>query len=153
MTITSHPTDQRSSKALSTRSGVWPTKAIMLIAGLITASTAYAFFFPEAGLDSIFGESLSDGALGEIIVRSWGSLVALVGAILVYGAFSPKNRPLILTVAGISKLIFVGLLLTLGTEFWPKIAPFVVLDSIAFILFAIILIDMRSLARAGAHSS
>jgi hypothetical protein len=58
---------------------------------------AYAIFFPQAALTSLFGESLSGGALAQIVVRSWGTLITLVGAMLVYGAFRPNQRPLILT--------------------------------------------------------
>jgi hypothetical protein len=41
-----------------------------------------------------------------------GALVALVGAMLVYGARKPPVRPMALTVAGASKEIFVALVLS-----------------------------------------
>ena len=63
---------------------------------------------PQAALRSTFGDSL-EGPLAEIVVRNWGALIALVGAMLIYGAYHPSVRPLVLTVAGLSKLIFVGL--------------------------------------------
>ena len=69
----------------------------------------------------MFGESSSGGgALAEIIVRSWGALITLVGAMLIYGAFNPQQRPLILTIAGLSKLIFVGLLVLFGSQYLPS---------------------------------
>jgi hypothetical protein len=49
------------------------------------------------------------GPLAEIVVRSWGALIALVGAMLMYGAFQPMARPLILAVASLSKLTFIAL--------------------------------------------
>jgi len=115
------------------------TRLIMLITGVITFTTIYAVFAPQAALMSLFGASLTDGALTEIIVRSWGTLVALIGAMLIYGAFKPKERPLILTIAGVSKLIFVGLLLLFGSQYLPKITSLIALDSVSVILFAICL--------------
>ena len=42
---------------------------------------------------------LVSGALtipvAEIVVRNWGALIGLVGAMLIYGAFDPPGRPLI----------------------------------------------------------
>ena len=96
------------------------TKPIMLITGVLTCTMAYAAVFPDAALTAMFGQSLSDGALADIIVRSWGALITLVGAMLVYGAFRPKERPLILTIAGLSKLVFVGLLVLFGSQYFPK---------------------------------
>ncbi len=115
----------------------------MLITGVLTCTMAYAIFFPQAALTSMFGESLSGGALAEIVVRSWGALITLVGAMLIYGAFKPKERPLILTIAGLSKLAFVGLLILFGSQYLPKIVTPIVVDGIAMILFAICLPSAR----------
>lgn len=121
------------------------TKFIMLISGGLTSTMAYALFAPQAALTSMFGESLSGGgALAEIIVRSWGALITLVGAMLIYGAFSPKQRPLILTIAGLSKLIFVGLLVLLGSQYLPNTFVPITLDGIAVILYAICLLSARA---------
>jgi hypothetical protein len=114
-------------------------KPIMLVTGLLTCSMAYAIFFPQAALTSMFGESLSGGALAQIVVRSWGALITLIGAMLVYGAFRPSQRPLILTVAGLSKLVYVTLLITYGSAYFPLILTPVIVDSIAIVLFAICL--------------
>jgi hypothetical protein len=114
-------------------------KPIMLVTGFLTCTMAYAIFFPQATLTSMFGESLNGGALAQIVVRSWGALITLVGAMLVYGAFRPNQRPLILTVAGLSKLVYVTLLILFGSAYWPMILTPVIVDSIAIILFAICL--------------
>jgi predicted permease len=120
------------------------TKLIMLITGGLTCTMAYTLFSPQAALTSMFGESLSGGgALAEIIVRSWGALITLVGAMLIYGAFNPQQRPLILTIAGLSKLIFVGLLVLLGSQYFPKTIVPIALDGIAVILYAICLLGAR----------
>jgi hypothetical protein len=75
----------------------------------------YAAVAPEAALRSTFGESVS-GPVADI-VRNWGALIALVGAMLIYGARKPAVRPMALTVAGASKAIFVALVLSHGGRF------------------------------------
>jgi hypothetical protein len=117
------------------------TKLIMLVTGCFTCTMVSALFLPHATLTSMFGESLSGGgALAEIVVRSWGALITLVGAMLIYGAFNPKQRPLILIIAGLSKLIFVGLLVLLGSQYLPKTIVPIAVDGIAVILYAICLL-------------
>jgi hypothetical protein len=85
----------------------------MIASGVLTTTMLQAVIAPEAALRSTFGESLS-GPLAEIVVRNWGVLIALIGGMLIYGAFNPPVRPLVLTVASISKAVFIGLVLTLG---------------------------------------
>ena len=67
------------------------TKPIMLITGLLTCTMIYALFFPDGALKSMFGESLGGTALAQIVVRSWGALITLIGAMLIYGAFRPRT--------------------------------------------------------------
>jgi len=88
-------------------------KPVMIVSGLLTCTMVLAALAPQAALRSIFGETL-DGPLAEVVVRSWGALVGLVGAMLVYGAYVPAVRPLVLVVAGASKLIFIALALWQG---------------------------------------
>lgn len=89
---------------------------IMIVSGVLTASMVYAALAPQAALDSTFGETL-DGPLAEIVVRNWGALIAMVGGMLIYGAFDPPGRPLILIVAGASKATFIGLVLSQGERY------------------------------------
>jgi hypothetical protein len=91
-------------------------KWVMLVSGVLTCSMIYAAVAPQAALRSTFGETL-EGPLAEIVVRNWGTLIALVGAMLIYGAFNPRSRPLVLIVAGLSKLIFIALVLTHGPRY------------------------------------
>ena len=65
-------------------------KPVMLIAGLLTSTMLYAAIAPEAALQSTFGESLT-GPVAEIVVRNWGALIALVGMMLIYGAYDPPG--------------------------------------------------------------
>jgi len=60
---------------------------------------------------------------------------------LVYGAFHPAVRALALTVAGLSKIIFITLILTSGRQFLDEqIAVSVIVDSVLVILFATFLL-------------
>jgi len=115
-------------------------KWVMLASGALTATMIYAAIVPQAALRSTFGEAL-DGPLAEIVVRNWGALIALVGAMLIYGAFSPASRPLVLTVAGVSKLVFIGLVLTYGTQFLGQQAGVAMgIDLVMVVLFIVYLI-------------
>src|SRR5262245_58859028 len=91
-------------------------KWIMIVSGLLTCTMVYSAVAPHAALRSTFGDSL-EGPLAEIVVRNWGALIALVGGMLIYGAYHPPVRPLVLTVAGLSKVIFIGLIATHGVQY------------------------------------
>ena len=91
-------------------------KWVMLVSGVLTSTMLYAAIAPRAALKSTFGETL-EGGVAEIIVRNWGALIGLVGAMLIYGAFHPQVRALVLCVAGASKLIFIGLVLAYGRQY------------------------------------
>jgi len=118
-------------------------KWIMLVSGALTCTMLYAAIAPQAALRSTFGESL-EGPVAEIVVRNWGALITLVGAMLIYGAYDPPGRPLILTVAGISKLIFIGLVLVHGRDFLGhQVSLAILIDLAAVALFIAYLISLR----------
>lgn len=103
---------------------------------------------PQAALRSTFGESL-EGPVAEIVVRNWGVLIGLMGGMLVYGAFNAAARPLVLTVAGLSKVAFIALILMTGRQFLSQQAGVaVVSDVIQVALFAGYLITLRRSGRA-----
>ena len=109
---------------------------IMLVSGILTASMIQFAFAPRAALLSMFGETM-EGPLADLIVRTWGALIALVGGMLIYGAFKPEARPLVLTVAGASKLLFVSLVVAHGDRFLSHQAGVaVVADSVMVALYA-----------------
>ena len=62
---------------------------------------------------------------------------------LIYGAFDPVSRPLVLTVAGISKAVFIGLVLTLGDYLGRQAGVAVVIDAVMIVLFAWYLVAAR----------
>ena len=118
-------------------------KWIMLVSGVLTCTTIFAAIAPQAALRSTFGATL-EGPLAEIVVRNWGALIALVGAMLIYGAFNPPIRPLVLTVAGLSKLTFIGLVLAYGTQYLGYQAGVsMAVDLVMVVLFICYLIAVR----------
>lgn len=118
-------------------------KWIMLVSGLLTCTLFYAAIAPQAAPRSMFGESL-DGQLAEIIVRNWGALLTLVGALQVYGAFNSISRLLIVIVSSISKLVFVTLVLVYGRSFLGyQAGTAITIDLIIVILFVCYLISDR----------
>ena len=117
-------------------------KWIMLVTGLLTCSMFQAFLFPETGLNMVFGISI-DGPIAEVVVRNWGTLVGIVGVLLIFGAFKPHSRPLILVVSAVTKVIFISLILIFGSDYLePAIGP-IVFDSFAILLYLIYLIHDR----------
>lgn len=117
-------------------------KWIMIIAGALTCTMAYAAISPQAALLSTFGESLQ-GPVADIVVRNWGALITLIGAMLIYGAFNPASRRLVLVVAGISKVVFILLVLAYGTQYLSRAGVAVAVDSVMICLFAIYLVSTR----------
>jgi hypothetical protein len=110
-------------------------KWIMLVSGLLTTTMLYAFVDPHGSLRSTFGETL-EGNAAALVVRNWGLLIALVGGMLIYGAFNTAVRPLVLSVAGISKVVFIGLILSHGSQYLPTAGLPVAVDSLMVVLFA-----------------
>lgn len=112
-------------------------KWIMLVAGMLTAAMFYTAIAPHASLTHSFGQNLeSSGPLAELVVRNWGFLIGLVGLMLIYGALVPPARRLVLSVATISKIWFIGLLLTVGSGYLGHpIRGALVVDSLEVLLF------------------
>jgi len=117
-------------------------KWIMIVSGALTCTMIYAAIAPQAALRTTFGASL-EGPLAEIVVRNWGALITLVGGMLIYGTHHPPVRPLLLTVAGLSKLIFIGLVVAQGTQYLGKVGLSIGIDLVMVVLFIAYLLGMR----------
>lgn len=102
-------------------------KWIMLVSGLLTATMLYGLFAPQEALISMFGVAF-DGALQNIIIRSWSALVGLMGLILVYGFFNSGVRGFSIAVVAISKLVFVTLILLYGESVIAQLTAAIVMD-------------------------
>jgi hypothetical protein len=117
-------------------------KWIMLVSGVLTCTMLYAAVAPQAALNTTFGDTLS-GPLAEIIIRNWGVLIFLIGIMLIYGAFKPVHRRLIITVAMVSKIVFIGLVLTLGAQYLGRAGVSVAFDGLIVVLFIVYLLTVK----------
>lgn len=120
---------------------------IMVVSGVLTTSMIYAAIAPQAALHSTFGETL-DGPLAEIVVRNWGALIAMGGVLLIYAAFDPPSRPLVLIFTGAGKVIFIALVLSHGGRYLSHQAGIAIaIDFVMVILFGWYLVAVRSSKR------
>ena len=119
-------------------------KWVMLISGLLTCTMFLGLISPQASLKSNFGV-IPEGPVVEIIVRNWAALIGLMGIMLIYGAFVPSVRRFSLIIAGLSKLIFIILVLSLGKQYLKfGVGTAVIIDSIMIVLFIAYLLFSRS---------
>lgn len=119
-------------------------KWIMLVSGAMTCTMVYAAIAPRAMLQSTFGETV-DGPLAELVVRNWGVLIFLVGAMLIYGAFNAAARRLALTVAAASKVTFIALVLSNGDRYLRGQAGMSILvDAVMVVLFVVYLFTTKA---------
>ena len=118
-------------------------KWIMLIAGALTCTMAYMAIAPQPAMQSTFGATL-EGPLAEIIVRNWAILIVIGGVALIYGAFRPAVRAVILAMTGAGKAVFIGLVLWQGAGMLEhQVVVAVVTDSLMVLLFALYLLAPR----------
>jgi uncharacterized protein YacL len=118
-------------------------KWIMLVSGILTCTMIFPALAPQAALLATFGATLPEHPLTEIVVRNWGALITLVGAMLIYGAYNPINRSFILLVAGVSKVIFISLVLIFGSQYLGKAGIAVGFDSVVVLLYFAYLLGIR----------
>ena len=118
-------------------------KWIMLVSGLLTCTMFLGLVSPQVSLQSNFGESIG-GPLSEIIVRNWSALIGLMGIMLIYGAFVEPVRRFALVIAGVSKVLFIALVLIYGKQYMSFGAgTAVIADSIMIVLYIAYLLMAR----------
>jgi len=111
-------------------------KGIMLVSGVATCTMVYAMLSPQAALRSSFGDTL-EGPVANIVVRNWGGLITISGAMLIYGAFTPAVRRFAICSASAGKALFIALVLTSGRQFLGYQAGVaVVADTVMVLIFA-----------------
>ena len=120
-------------------------KWLMLIPGIVTCSMIYNTIDPQAGLMQTFGAGM-EHPLAEVVVRSWRFLIALVGALMMYGAYQPQSRNLILVIAVVSKLAFILLNLIYGQAYIGTSIVAIAFDSVLVVLYSIYLLQNRNAA-------
>jgi hypothetical protein len=119
-------------------------KGIMIVSGALTFTMVCAAIAPRAALQSNFGATL-EGPVADVVVRNWGALIGLMGAMLVAGAFDPGSRTIALVVAGLSKVVFISLVLAHGGQFLGSQAGIAIaLDAIWVVLYAAYLAGARA---------
>ena len=107
-------------------------KWIMLISGALTFTMVFAAITPQLALNSMFGSNL-EGPLAEVVVRNWGALIALIGGMLIYGAYKIEVRNLVLSVAALSKITFITLVVSNG--FGVKLLSAIAFDAVLTLIF------------------
>jgi low temperature requirement protein LtrA len=117
-------------------------KWIMLVSGVLTCSMITAVVTPEATLERTFGESISS-PLANVVVRSWGVLITLIGAMLVYGAFNPGSRKLVAAVTGTSKISYAILVVVFGSQYLGKAGIVIGFDTVVGILLLVYLFSSK----------
>jgi len=118
-------------------------KWIMLVSGLLTCTMLQAVFAPETAVGDFFGEPLQ-GALANMIVRSWGVLITLIGLMLIYGAFNPQNRKFAAVIAATSKIAYVILVISLGDPYLNNAVLVVGFDSTIAIILLLYVFTARN---------
>ena len=120
-------------------------KWIMVIAGVLTCSMIFAVFAPQEALLSMFGATLTE-PLAQVVVRSWGFLIFLMGALLIYGAFRPEYRNLALALISISKIAFISIIAVFGAQYIEKSLLTIILDTVLVIIFLTYLVKVKSVS-------
>lgn len=120
-------------------------KWIMLFVGAVTCTTLFAVIDPQDALLNMFGSNLTE-PLADLVVRSWGFLVSIMGALLIYGAFSEDSRMLCAITVGVSKIGFLFLILIFGTDYIDNLWITVAFDAIAVLILAVYVFSSKTKA-------
>ena len=120
----------------------------MLFFGIITCTTFFAVIAPQDALLNMFGSNLTE-PLANLLVRSWGFLVFIMGALLIYGAFNEETRLLCIITAGVSKVGFLLLIMIFGTNYIETLWVTVVFDLIAVLILATYIAFLKRMGSGG----
>ena len=120
-------------------------KWIMLFVGAFTCTTLFAVIDPQNALINLFGSNLIE-PLADLVVRSWGFLVFIMGTLLIYGAFSANSRMLCVITVGISKLGFLFLILIFGTDYIDTLWITVAFDAMSVLILAVYVFSYKTRA-------
>ena len=110
--------------------------------GLLTCTMLQTVFAPETAVRNLFGEPLQ-GALANMIVRSWGVLITLIGLMLIYGAFNPKIRKFAAVIAAFSKMTYVILVISLGDPYLNNAVLVIGFDSIISLILLLYVLRLE----------
>jgi hypothetical protein len=113
---------------------------ILLITGVATTGALVLLLAPTTMMRLLFWQAPSDG-LSLLIVRHWGLVVGLIGALLIYAAYHAEIRVPTLIVAIVEKVAFaVGVfLLPFGRR--PAVLVMALADSGMAVVYLMFLIE------------
>lgn len=81
---------------------------ILLVSGVGTCSVVLMALAPHAAQRQYFGQ-IAEGPVANLIARSWGVMVFAAGLMLIYAAYHPQVRLVVLVYAIVGKGSFVTL--------------------------------------------
>ena len=109
---------------------------ILVASGDITAAGGLpALLFPQPFLQLAFRVKNSDG-LTAFLVRHWGVLIFVIGALIVHSAYAPTARTSILTAAAIEKFAVVVLIFFGPVRRTMAMTAIAITDGVFAILYA-----------------
>lgn len=113
---------------------------ILIVTGALTALMGLGALAPARALSQAFGETV-EGPGAVLIVRDWYFLIGVTGALLLYAAFHPEVRTLVLWIAIASKSAFAALVLAQFRTFAGKAAVTgAIVDIVMVVLFLLYLV-------------
>lgn len=106
------------------------------LCGLLTLTMLRAVIDPAGAVATYFGEPLT-GPAADLVVRNWGALIGLIGALLVYTAVTGRHRRLIVLIAAISKTVFIALgLIYASAHLTGQLGLALLVDAVFVAIFA-----------------
>jgi hypothetical protein len=114
---------------------------ILLVTGLATAGALILLLSPVTMMKLLFGQAPSDG-LSLLIVRHWGLLVGLIGALLIYAAYHAEIRVPTLIVAIVEKVAFAVGVFRLPFGRRPAVLVMALADSGMAVVYLMFLIGL-----------
>ena len=115
----------------------------MLFFGIITCTTFFAVIAPQDALLNMFGSNLTE-PLANLLVRSWGFLVFIMGALLIYGAFNEETRLLCIITEGVSKVGFLLLIMIFGTNYIETLWVTAAFDTFVILILTTYVISSKN---------
>ncbi|MEN8722247.1 MAG: hypothetical protein ABF335_05100 [Alphaproteobacteria bacterium] len=113
---------------------------VLYITGAFTLLPLLGFFNPAQAMQGTFGREPADD-IERLVMRHWGLLVGMAGALLIWAGFEEAYRTPILLFAAIEKIAIVFMIFSIRDKLQGTQAPgIMVADSVMAALYVIYLI-------------
>ena len=116
--------------------------AVLIVTGLLTAGAGIGLFAPQLLARMLFGAETNDPAT-ILLIRHWSLLIALVGGLLVYAAYTPDARVPVMVVAVIEKFVLAALVLSGPLRKRRVVVMVVSADVVMALLYVYFLVSMH----------